>query len=187
MKFEFYRHASQDEPRLLAALSLYAASFPEHEQRLFCDLAAALSDPAFFSESIWQGETLLGLLFYWKYGAGNCYVEHFAVNPALRGRSIGSGILSSFCAQHPLSVLEIDPLADEVSVRRKGFYERLGFCLNPYEHRHPPYRVGNAPHPLLVMSWPRVLEQTEYSEFTEFLSHRVMRYSLGNTGKTAEK
>lgn len=177
---DFWRHFHFTPP---AFQSMSSAFFAIWQRRS--------ATPRFFRKAFGRGKRCLGCCFIGNMvrviAMGNCYVEHFAVNPALRGRSIGSGILSSFCARHPLSVLEIDPLADEVSVRRKGFYERLGFCLNPYEHRHPPYRVGNAPHPLLVMSWPRVLKQTEYSEFTEFLSHRVMRYSLGNTGKTAEK
>ena len=74
-------------------------------------------------------------------------------------------------------VLEIDPPEDAVSTRRKGFYQRLGFAENSYAHRHPPYRTGFAPHPLVVMSWPEALSPEAYSTFSRMLSHRVMRYA----------
>lgn len=40
---------------------------------------------------------------------------------------MGSRILEAFGKDHSLVVLEIDPPADDISVRRERFYQRLGF------------------------------------------------------------
>ena len=75
-------------------------------------------------------------------------------------------------------VLEIDPPEDAIAVRRKGFYERCGFAVNPYPHIHPPYHRGNEGHALVVMSWPGALPPQEYSAFAQYLQRRVMDGAL---------
>lgn len=57
-------------------------------------------------------------------------------------------------------ILEIDPLTTDIAVRRKRFYERLGFMLNPFPHVHPPYHDGLTGHALLVLSRPRRWRKT---------------------------
>ena len=71
-------------------------------------------------------------------------------------------------------ILEIDPPADDISRRRKGFYERCGFVENPYPHIHPPYHAENHGHNLVVMSCPRALKAAEYDAFAEYLTNTVM-------------
>ena len=71
--------------------------------------------------------------------------------------------------------LEIDPPIDDISLRRKGFYERAGYRENPFTHVHPPYREGFAGHPLVVMSYPRQLEREEYDRFYQYLCSVVMK------------
>lgn len=75
---------------------------------------------------------------------------------------------------HKTLILEIDPPVDELSRRRKGFYERCGFAENPYEHIHPPYHWGNSGHELVVMTWPGRISREEYSAFARYLHERVM-------------
>ena len=63
---------------------------------------------------------------------------------------------------------------DDVSLRRRGFYERAGFHENPYRHVHPPYHAGNRGHDLVVMSYPRAISEEEYRAFADYLAARVM-------------
>ncbi|MEI3140799.1 MAG: hypothetical protein V8S34_04075 [Lawsonibacter sp.] len=58
-------------------------------------------------------------------------------------------------------MLEIDPPVDELSIRRKGFYERAGFWANPFLHVHPPYRPHSG-HPLTVMTYPTPWDRGTY-------------------------
>ena len=72
-------------------------------------------------------------------------------------------------------ILEIDPPADDISVRRKNFYERAGYRANGFEHVHPPYRRGFNGHRLVIMSSPAPLSEEEYKIFARYLSETVMR------------
>ena len=173
---EWRRYGQMDAYGFEEVWSLYQESFPLHEQRLPVHQSQAMADPRFFCRAAYEGDALQALLFSWRMGK-LCYVEHFAVHPALRGSGIGSALLRDFCREEGAVVLEIDPLVDEISRRRKGFYERLGFAANPYSHAHPPYRAGNAPHPLIVMSWPAPLHEAEYAAFFRGLSQEVMAYA----------
>ena len=72
-------------------------------------------------------------------------------------------------------ILEIDPPVDDISIRRKGFYERCGFVENLYSHTHPPYHVGNHGHDFVIMSSPKMLTPNEYDVFFSFLENTVMK------------
>ena len=66
-------------------------------------------------------------------------------------------------------ILEIDPPVDEKSKRRMGFYERVGFLPNSFDHIHPPYHNGIKGHELVVMSYPDKLSISEYDLFFQYL------------------
>ena len=101
------------------------------------------------------------------------YLEHFCIRPELRNRRYGQKALEVLC-RRPL-ILEIDPPVDEISIRRKGFYERCGLAANPYPHVHPPYHAGNRGHDLVLMTAPRQITSQECDEFTRFLRGVVMK------------
>lgn len=73
-------------------------------------------------------------------------------------------------------ILEIDPPVDDVSARRKLFYERSGYQANRFEHIHPPYKNNFKGHSLVVMSCPKQLEEAEYHAFNNYLRAVVMKY-----------
>lgn len=169
----FSRIQSESNPFYSAAFALYADSFPIHEQRLRQSQQQILAHPQYHCCAVLENGSFCGILFYWEIGKMS-YIEHFAVSFEQRGKGVGSQILEIFLKEHPLTVLEIDPPCDCISVRRKGFYERLGFAENRYEHFHPPYRPGVSPHPLQVMSFPRTISEQEYEIFFTYLKNTVM-------------
>ena len=122
----------------------------------------------------YDGEPFVGLVLYWE-TPDFLYVEHFCILPELRNRHYGQRILAALGKRSKTIILEIDPPTDEISVRRKGFYERCGFVENPYLHVHPPYHRGNHGHELVVMSCPERLTPEEYAAFSGYLSGEVMR------------
>ena len=90
----------------------------------------------------------------------------------MRNKHYGQEILSKLQTR-PL-ILEIDPPIDEISKRRKGFYERCGFVSNQYKHIHPSYHKECSGHNLVVMSSPKPLAEEEYAIFKDELSSKVM-------------
>ena len=169
----FSRITSSTHPFFADAFDLYAQSFPIHEQRLSKSQQNILSHPQYHCDAVLEDDTFCGILFSWEIGSLT-YIEHFAVSPSLRGQGTGSRILGEFLKTHPLTVLEIDPPQDDISIRREKFYQRLGLVSNDVSHYHPPYRPQTAPHKLVVMSYPRTLSPAEYHMFSDYLQNTIM-------------
>lgn len=169
---EIKRITRTDDPLYETAIGLYKTSFPPHEQRQEASQAEILSNPAYHFDTVSDNGEFVGEILYWDIGNA-LYIEHFCVMPALRSRRYGQRILEA-CRKKPL-ILEIDPPEDEISIRRKGFYERCGFIANPYPHIHPAYHRGNKGHRLVVMSSPEMLTPEEYARFDDYLKSTVMK------------
>lgn len=95
--------------------------------------------------------------------------------PEMRGRGCGAQALSLLGERKKTVILEIDPPNDEVSVRRKAFYERAGYRANPFEHIHPPYHSEYKGHRLVVMTCPTTISENEYKNFNSYLENVVMK------------
>lgn len=175
-QIDFRTFRSPDDSGWSDAWRIYTVSFPCCERRTEADCARALADPAFAAEGAWCGGRLAGILFYWI-GPGFHYVEHLAVDPELRGGSLGTAILSRLCGRAERVVLEIDPPEEEIALRRLHFYRRLGFRDNPYAYVHPSYACPFQPHRLVLMSWPGTLAPGDARRFDDFVRKRVLRYS----------
>ena len=173
MGLTFGRCRDASGPLMDAAMALYRRSFPAHELRLWPDQQAVMNDPLYHFDLCLLDGALAGLILYWDFGA-YIYVEHFCVEPSMRGHGLGTLILAELAKKNKPIILEIDPLTDDVAIRRKGFYERCGFKENPYAHVHPAYREGFSGHELKIMSWPRAITPAEYDRFNAYLISRVM-------------
>lgn len=169
----FVRLTSAGDPRYARAMELYAASFPLHEQRSARSQAAILATEEYRFNLLYDGEKFVGILLCWETEAF-FYVEHFCIFPALRNQNYGRKALDLLAGQGKPVILEIDPPEDEVSERRKGFYERCGYRVNPYPHIHPPYRGAWQGHPLVVLSRPAPLTPEQYRGFDLYLHNQVM-------------
>lgn len=170
---DFERITDPHHPLYRTAIELYQQSFPLHEQRETASQQRILHHPDYHFTLVYDADQFVGLVLYWE-APNFLYVEHFCILPELRNRHYGQRILAKLGRQGKTIILEIDPPADAISVRRKGFYERCGFAENPYPHVHPPYHKGNAGHRLVVMSAPMSLQQEEYDCFQRILCNTVM-------------
>ncbi|MCC8186978.1 MAG: GNAT family N-acetyltransferase [Bacteroides sp.] len=154
----------------------YQVSFPVYEQRTSGQQQYAFSRSEYHLDIYTADqEEYIGFLSYWVFDS-YIYIEHFAIDAHKRGTGYGKEILSEFlhtCGK--TVVLEIDPVVDEISLRRLRFYQSLGFVTNSWKHIHPPYRQGYEGHSLEVISYPNVLSQEEYDQFKEDLSVQVMK------------
>lgn len=171
----FDRLTSPDDPRFARAMALYRASFPFHEQRKDASQAAILAEEDYHFRLIDDEDLFVGLLLCWD-TPRFIYVEHFCIEPALRSRGYGRQALDLLCRQGVPVILEIDPPVDDVSIRRRRFYERAGFHGNAFPHVHPAYHEGIPGHSLVVMSAPQPLTGDEYHAFLRYLRDTVMSH-----------
>lgn len=155
------------------AISLYRQSFPFHEQREAASQTELMGNEAYQFNLIYDGAVFVGLLLCWETDRF-LYVEHFCISPALRNRKYGRRALELLRQRGKTVILEIDPPVDEISIRRRGFYERAGYRENPFSHVHPAYHADCSGHPLVVMSCPEPLSEELYQEFDRYLKTAVM-------------
>lgn len=149
----------ENEERWKQIEHTYIASFPEAERRPFPSLCRlACENPAFTvyallkksSVSLLQAgeiekkerEEYVGFITTWTF-EDFIYIEHFAIDEAARNGGIGGKALKQFldACQAPI-VLEVEIPTDELSKRRIGFYERLGFVSDTHLYYQPPYQKG---------------------------------------------
>lgn len=169
----FERLTSPAHPLYSRAMELYAQSFPRHEQREADSQARILAHGDYHFNLIFEGERWVGLLLAWK-APDFTYVEHFCMLPELRGRGHGARALELLADEGARVILEIDPPVDEISLRRRAFYEHCGFQANEFAHIHPAYHRDCAGHELVVMSNPGMLTGEEYRAFDGYLESVVM-------------
>ena len=165
------------DPTFAPAMALYAASFPEHEQRLEPSQHRIMTHEQYHFGLLCDEQGFAGLALYWDAGM-YLYVEHLCIAPERRGQGLGTAALDLLAETGKPIILEIDPPVDAISRRRQAFYERAGFIANPYPHIHPPYRSGKCGHALVVMSRPKALNKAEYAVFAAYLSDVVMKDCL---------
>lgn len=151
---------------------LYTDNFPPDERRNRKDQLKLMENPLYKVEPMMHGEDEVGFFAYWTLD-GFDYVEHMAVDDAYKGKGVGSAFLSDFARRHGRVVLEIVPPEDELSARRKKFYERLGFVANPYPYVMPKLSEEGNPLPLIVMSYPEMLDPEEFERVRKEL-YRVV-------------
>ncbi len=176
---EFLQINQSDTVRWKKVWELYEQSFPVAERRKIDDHIRASADSQFFPLSIWEGSKLVGILFFWEWDSYR-YLEYLAVNPELRGQGYGSQILHFLRDTEHTIILEIDPLVNELSVRRLQFYERAGFALTPYRFVHLPYRLEAQPIELLILSYPKMITKEQHNNFLDFINQKVILYCEGH-------
>ena len=170
----FERITDSQHPMYGTAIELYQKSFPLHEQRETPSQERILRHPDYHFTLVYDEKQFVGMVLYWE-TSEFLYVEHFCILPELRNQHYGQRILAELGKQGKTLILEIDPPVDEISMRRKGFYERCGFTENLYPHVHLPYHQENQGHELVVMSCPGKITQEEYDAFDGYLKRKVMR------------
>lgn len=136
---------------------LYESSFPVEERRPWPEIGALHDGDARFTLYVLRrGGERVGMISVWRFD-GFRYVEHFAVEPSMRGTGIGRRAIDRLISidSSPV-VLEVEPpvgAADDMTRRRVRFYEGGGFSAFPLFHYvQPPYAPGLPSVRLMLMS-----------------------------------
>lgn len=149
--------SASNDPLLDKIEKTYNGSFPPEERRAFSLVRNLIDDnPRFTAYVILKDDCYVGFITTWKLD-GFDYVEHFAIDPEARNGGIGATALKKYLIQtgNPV-ILEVECPEDEMSRRRVGFYERLGFCLDQHYYMQPPYREGDSPLQMYLMYYGNI-------------------------------
>ncbi len=147
-----------DSPYYPDMEALYVNAFPADERR-DCKALRQIIDANSMIHCLVitdDREKFVGFINYWTF-TDFCYIEHFAVEAAMRGSGIGSKALRAFadaCGQ-PL-VLEVELPNNDFARRRIAFYRRCGFDVwhRNYIYVQPPYSTDSSPLQMLLMARP---------------------------------
>jgi len=161
------------DPLLDKIENTYNTSFPETERRAFSLVRGLLKENSLFSMNALQRDgQYAGFITAWQLD-GFTYVEHFAIDESARNGGIGGKAMKQFMdlCEKPI-VLEVEIPVDEMSKRRIGFYERLGFVLDDHEYHQPPYRNGESWLEMRLMSFG----QLELDSSFEKVKDRIYKH-----------
>ncbi len=174
MKFKERIIYSEKDEAFEDVWSLYQQSFPLEERR-----SSEEQQRIFRSENytlkVYTGRSFLpGFMSYWEFD-DFVFIEHFALNSEVRSRGYGRKILGDFLASACKTViLEIEPVADEITGRRLNFYESLSFKENAFDHRQLPFHKGLEELPLMIMSYPEKISESMYNDLLYQLKNTIM-------------
>jgi ribosomal protein S18 acetylase RimI-like enzyme len=120
-------------------------------------------------------ERFCGVALLWR-GPDFVYLEHLAILPELRCQKLGTQAMQQLLRENPCVVLDIEPPDTPLRMRRKAFYERQGFAVNPYPHFQPPMQKDCGRVRLLLLSRPLLDEET-HERFLKFFLAKLQKYS----------
>ncbi|MDL2255841.1 GNAT family N-acetyltransferase [Parabacteroides sp. OttesenSCG-928-K15] len=163
-----------NDPLLDKVEATYNDSFPPVERRDFSLVRNLLeTEPDFTLLSLYWQDEYAGFITYWDLG-GFLYVEHFALDPSARNGGVGSKAMQIFLSESELPViLEVEMPTDELSRRRIGFYERLGFVLDNTPYQQPPYRPDEGWFDMLLMAYGAIDLKKDFEKVRTALYSRV--------------
>ncbi|MCL2560792.1 MAG: GNAT family N-acetyltransferase [Rikenellaceae bacterium] len=157
---------------------LYLSTFPAAERRNLDSLEQILNcDKNFEMDALMRNGDFVGFFDFWAFEHFT-YVEHFAVSSKMRGQNIGSEVVKTFLSRINLPVvLEVEMPQDEQSIRRVGFYERLGFKVLSHDYAQPYYDGSGKLLPMLLMSNDHHFAEKHFGMIKNTLYRDVYRYS----------
>ncbi len=138
-----FRRATETED-LEMIYNLYINAFPREERRSKQGFFMQPGMPGCSLDIIYQDAVYAGFCIWWQL-EGFAFLEHLAVNPAMRGKKTGQKIMGKLreTVQGPL-LLEIEPPTEGDALRRLHFYTRNGFFLLDKPYRQPSYHGGES-------------------------------------------
>lgn len=168
-----YEVRETEHPALPYVQELYEASFPFRERREWHQVLSLLSHEAMRLMVLVEESTYVGFVIVWRIGSWH-FVEHLAIDPAQRGKQYGSQLMHEIIeyGQHRI-ILEVEPGDDETARRRIRFYEKLGLHLVAFAYQQPPYRLGELPLPMQLMSMPPITSASKPGGIAEVIKTTV--------------
>ncbi len=170
MKLE--RFTTGKENLYEAAIRLYESNFIIDERRDSDEQKRVLTDRCYHCCALIEHGEMVGIVFFWE-NDDFIYLEHLCINEDRRREGHGSNALDLLKSRGKTVILEIEPVFDEMTDKRRLFYEKNGFFLNSHLHIQPKYHIGDEDLILWIMSYGREISKAEYDAFYKFLIDRI--------------
>lgn len=170
---QFHRVLTSHDPALDFIRKLYEDAFPPYERREWSSLLELLpKEEDMHLDLIYSTEGYIGFLIWWRIET-SFFIEHFAIDPQLRGKSYGASVLEHYRKLGAI-ILEVEPPDDPYAVRRIGFYERQGYQLLDITYRQPCYRDATVSYPMLLMSNTSFVKK-DIDKLLEVIKNKIYR------------
>lgn len=165
------------DPVLNQVEKTYNDSFPECERRAFSLIRDMVMNNSFFHiYAVYKNDIYVGFITTWAFESF-IYVEHFAIDESARNGGIGGKVLAQYLSEIGAPVvLEVELPTEEMSKRRIGFYERLGFKLDDHVYFQPPYRKGESFIEMRLMSYGDI----DMDKSFELVQDNIHKYVYGH-------
>lgn len=160
---------------------LLITAFPPEEYRKLHNLREYTDHTGnFYNNIIFDDEIPVGFITYWDF-EHFYYVEHFAINPALRNGGYGKKVLNHLreVLQRPI-VLEVEMPVEEMAQRRIHFYQRQGFNLWEREYQQPPYKPEDDFLPMRLMVHGDLQCEKDFNEIKKRIYQEVYNAQVGD-------
>jgi len=156
--------------------NLYLTAFPPNERREFDELKKQIYHVECNVNLILTGGKVAGFVILWNF-ADFVFLEHFAIEPGLRGQGIGERTLSEIKSLFQKSIILETELPDnELSQRRISFYERNGFHKLSRSYFQPAYSSNKPEVELKLMSTNVDLDENQLDNYISVIREKVYHF-----------
>ena len=178
----FKRIENDSDPLWGKMYDLYESAFPAVERRDATALKNVMkSENKFQVSALLKENCFVGFFNDWHF-EDFVYVEHFAVCPELRGKLIGTEVVSLYLKKKRLPIVfEVEKPDNEVAKRRIALYERLGCHLLPYDYAQPHYDGSGKLFPMLLMTNDSAFVSQNVRRIKSSIYEEVYHYNDNNT------
>lgn len=154
---------------------IYEESFPSDERREWLEVSELIHYPSFTFYRIVDNVDLIGLITVWNFNRFSL-IEHFAIRQNLRGKSLGTKVLTLLITEISKPVIvEVEEPINDTAQRRIAFYERLGFVVCNGIYYQPAYSAEKSRVKMQLMSFPKQLSTNEFSEVKSLIYRAVYK------------
>jgi len=166
----------ESEAEFEAIKNLYLTAFPPSERREFDELKKQIYHVECNLNLILTGEKIAGFVILWNF-TDFVFLEHFAIEPGLRGLGIGERTLSEIKSRFQKTIILETELPDnELSQRRISFYERNGFHKLSRSYFQPAYSSNKSEVELKLMSTNVDLDENQLDNYISVIREKVYHF-----------
>ncbi len=163
----------ESEAEFEAIRNLYLTAFPPNERREIDELKKQIYHVECDVNLILTGKRIAGFVILWNF-TDFVFLEHFAIEPGLRGLGIGERTLAEIKSRFQKTViLETEMPNDEVSLRRIRFYERNGFHKLSRSYFQPAYNANKPEVELKLMITNIDLDENQLDKYISLIKGKV--------------
>lgn len=162
-----------EEEQFDEAYHIMQASFPQSELRPYQKMKELFINEKLFFYGIEIKNKLFAVIIVWEF-KDFVFLENFAVLKNQRGKGLGSKSLADLKTLYDKKiVLEVEKPFDKASRKRISFYEKNGFILTDFGYMQPPLNEEINEVPLVMMSFPNPLNESEFEEMKQDIFKEV--------------